>query len=117
MTENKRIKVVQCWDDGVVDDIRLTEVLRRQGAKASFNLNLGAHAEGREGRRLAKGELRDVYDGFLVANHGFTHPHLTRIPLEEAKRCIREGRDALEQHFGYAVTGFAYPYGSYDAVV
>ena len=23
------MKVVQCWDDGIVDDIRLTEILRR----------------------------------------------------------------------------------------
>jgi len=35
------MKIVQCWDDGVLDDVRLIEILRRHGAKASFNLNLG----------------------------------------------------------------------------
>ena len=35
------MKVVQCWDDGVVNDARLVELLRHYGAKATFNLNIG----------------------------------------------------------------------------
>ena len=118
------IKVVQCWDDGVVDDIRLIEILRKHRAKASFNLKFGyfgaVRDEGWNYRdvkrvsRLAKSEIRDVYEGFLVANHGFTHPHLPQIPIDEAVSCIRQGKDALEQHFGYPVTGFAYPFGDYN---
>lgn len=121
------MKVVQCWDDGNVDDIRLVGMLREFGAKASFNLNLAMHGSVRstawryQGRKdvwkLALGELRDIYDGFLVANHTATHPHLTRIPLEDAIREIRDGRDALEQHFGYPVRGFAYPFGDHNAAV
>jgi peptidoglycan-N-acetylglucosamine deacetylase len=37
------MKIVQCWDDGVVDDVRLIDILRKYGAKASFNLNFGTH--------------------------------------------------------------------------
>ena len=115
------LKLAQCWDDGIVDDIRLIEVLRRYGAKGSFNLNLGLHKEQRTGGwsdryqknilKLSLAEIEDVYAGFLVANHSLTHPHLTQIAPDAAEREIREGRDRLEQHFGYAVTGFAYPYG------
>jgi len=118
------MKIAQCWDDGVVDDIRLIEILRRHGAKASFNLSFGLHEENRTCRwkyegtkevfQLAKPELRDVYDGFLVANHGFRHAPLARVPLDEGERDVREGRDALEQHFGCPVTGYAYPGGSYN---
>jgi len=32
-------------------------------------------------------------------------------------RDIREGRDRLEQIFGYPVVGFAYPFGSYNDAV
>ena len=32
------IRVAQCWDDGVATDIRLTEILRKYNAKATFNL-------------------------------------------------------------------------------
>jgi peptidoglycan/xylan/chitin deacetylase (PgdA/CDA1 family) len=121
------MKLVQCWDDGVVDDIRLIEILRRHGAKASFNLNFGTLPQKREGGwkfreikevfRLAVPEVKSVYDGFLVANHSLTHPWLDRIEPEIAERDIREGRDQLEQHFGYAVTGFAYPYGGFNPAV
>ena len=31
-----KMKVVQCWDDGVVTDIRLIEILRKYNAKATF---------------------------------------------------------------------------------
>ena len=119
------MRIAQCWDDGVVDDMRLIEILRRHGAKASFNLSFGLHEEKRTSRwkyegvkevyQLAQSELRDVYDGFLVANHCYRHGPLARIPLDEARREVREGKDALEQHFGYEVKGFAYPGGSYNA--
>lgn len=122
------MKIAQCWDDGVVDDIRLTEILRKHGAKASFNLNFQSHSKSRyagewkfqgtkEVVKLAQSELREVYDGFLVANHSATHPWLTRVPLETAERDIRDGKDALEQHFGYKVTGFAYPFGDHNPAV
>ena len=121
------MKIAQCWDDGVVDDIRVIEILRRHGAKASFNLNFGCHRGNRYAGwkfkdvkdvwKLALPELRDVYDGFLVANHSMTHPWLDRIPVEQAHREILEGKEALEQHFGYAIKGFAYPFGSHNAAV
>lgn len=120
------MKIVQCWDDGVRDDIRLAEILRRHGAKASFNLNWELHAKNDGGSwkykdhevsRISVTELRSVYDGFMVANHSLSHPHLEQIAPAAAEREIRDNRDALEQHFGYQVTGFAYPFGSYDQTV
>jgi peptidoglycan/xylan/chitin deacetylase (PgdA/CDA1 family) len=121
------IRVVQCWDDGVEDDLRVIEILRKHGAKASFNLNFGLHGEKRaepwrykdlkDVRRLAKSELRDVYAGVLVSSHTLTHPFLTRIPIDQAKKEILDNKAQLEQHFGYAVKGFAYPFGDYNDAV
>ena len=45
------LKVIQCWDDGVVNDIRLIELLRRYKAKATFNLNPGFHSALRDPAR------------------------------------------------------------------
>ena len=114
---------MQCWDDGVVDDIRLTEILRRHGASASFNLNFGLHGESRghgwnykglkDVKRLAQRELHQVYEGFTVANHSLTHPHLEQISIKNARKEIEYNKKQLEQHFGYYVTGFAYPFGTY----
>ena len=121
------MRVVQCWDDGEVDDVRLIEILRKYGAKASFNLNFGTHRDTRylswkyqdekEVWKLALPELRCVYDGFLVANHTLTHCWPSRVSELEMRRDIFEGRETLEQHFGYAVKGFAYPFGDYNEVV
>ena len=57
-------------------------------------------------------EMREVYDGFSIANHSLTHPHLGAIPVDAARREIAAGRDCLEQFFGKSVTGFAYPFGT-----
>lgn len=121
------MKIVQCWDDGVVDDVRLIEILRKYGAKASFNLNIGLHKTQRytgwkfqntkEVWKLSLDELTDVYSGFLVANHTVSHPCLTQVSPERMKKEIVEGRKRLEQLFGYAVTGFAYPCGDYNSEV
>ena len=35
------MKVIQCWDDAVSTDIKLTDILRKYNAKATFNLNAG----------------------------------------------------------------------------
>ena len=119
------MKIVQCWDDGVLDDIRLIEILRRYDAKASFNLNMGTHPSIRKASwmfrdvkevwKLGKGELRDVYEGFTIANHSYKHLNLPSVPIDEAIEDIRVGRDALEQYFGCPVTGFVYPCGLHDA--
>jgi peptidoglycan/xylan/chitin deacetylase (PgdA/CDA1 family) len=120
------LTVVQCWDDGVVADVRLTEILRRHGAKATFNLNAGLHAAQRtpsfryrhtEVVRLGWGEMREVYTGFTIANHSLTHPHLEQLPQDAMWREIAEGRERLQQFFGQPVRGFAYPFGTYSEAV
>ena len=120
------MKLVQCWDDGVATDVRLVSVLRRHGARATFNLNAGLHATGRqlgwhhrdtEVWRLALDELREVYDGFGIANHSLTHPHLDQLPIGDARREIQDGRTRLQALFDQPVRGFVYPFGSFNASV
>ena len=121
------IQIVQCWDDGVVDDIRLCEMLRKHGAKASFNLNPGLHGgtrtspwrykEQKDVSRLARAELADVYEGFLIANHSATHPWPTKIPLEAWRSEVFDARKELQDLFGQPVLGFAYPYGDSNPAV
>jgi peptidoglycan-N-acetylglucosamine deacetylase len=120
------MKLVQCWDDGVTTDVRLVSLLRRHGARATFNLNAGLHGRARqfvwrfrdtEVWRLGRDELREVYDGFNIANHSLTHPRLEMLPIDAAIREIREGRVHLQALFDQAVSGFAYPFGTFDAAV
>ena len=122
-----KMKIAQCWDDGVLDDLRLIEILRRHGAKASFNLNLGTQPAHRQASwrfrdakdvwKLGRDELREVYEGFPIANHSARHLNLTKVAPEEAYEDIRVGRDLLEQFFGFPVTGFVYPCGLHSEEV
>lgn len=123
---SKTMTVVQCWDDGVTTDVRLADILRRHGAKASFNLNAGLYDvkrktgwvyKGTEVHRLGWEEMKDVYEGFTIANHSLTHPRLDKIPLEQVRREIVEGRERLQQFFDQPILGFAYPCGSYNEQV
>lgn len=115
------IRVVQCWDDGVEDDIRLCGLLREHGAMASFNLNPGTHGPSRgqpwmykdikQVRRLSRSELTSVYEGFTIANHTVSHPWPLKISLEEWRREVVDGRKILQDWFGQPVYGFVYPFG------
>jgi len=120
------MKLVQCWDDGVTTDVRLIGLLRRHGARATFNLNAGLHGRERqygwrhrdtEVWRLGRDELREVYDGFCIANHSLTHPHLAQLPIERAAHEIHEGRARLQALFDQPVRGFVYPFGTFDEAV
>ena len=118
------IKIVQCWDDGIEDDLRLCQLLRAAGARASFNLNPALHAaqrsakwrykDAKDVRRLAKGELVSAYEGFTIANHSATHPSSTKIPLEDWRREVTDARKELQDLFGQPVLGFAYPNGDFN---
>jgi peptidoglycan/xylan/chitin deacetylase (PgdA/CDA1 family) len=120
-----KLRVVQCWDDGNLDDLQLCDILRRHGAKASFNLMASNHQAERipawkfqgwyQVYRLTWQELRSVYEGFTIANHSLTHPHATQISLDNWRYEVEENRKRLQDHFGQPIDGFAYPYGEHDA--
>jgi peptidoglycan/xylan/chitin deacetylase (PgdA/CDA1 family) len=120
------IRVIQTWDDGVCEDVRLIDVLRRHGAKATFCLNPGLYQnersfgwmhEGREVWRLGSGELRDVYNGFEICSHSMTHPRLTDVSPDQLRWEVAASRETLEKLFQKPVVGFAYPFNDYSETV
>ena len=126
-----KMKVVQCWDDGIVNDIRLTEMLRKYGAKATFNLNTGAMGDtrgknewvGHDYRgwshhgfcsgKLALKDIAEVYDGFEVASHCRCHENAGSMPDEEWIKRALDARHALEDIVQRDCRGFAWPCGRY----
>jgi peptidoglycan/xylan/chitin deacetylase (PgdA/CDA1 family) len=120
------MKVVQSWDDGVVDDIRLTELLRRHGAKAAFNLNPGLHQQQRSFSfqygdkavlRLSRDELANIYAGFEIANHSLTHAYLPDLSPDDLMREVRDSRRLLQDWFQQPIRGFCYPFGGFNPAV
>jgi peptidoglycan/xylan/chitin deacetylase (PgdA/CDA1 family) len=120
------MKVIQCWDDGIVDDIRLSDILRRYNARATFCLNPGLYREersfgwihdSREVWRLSINELLDVYNGFEVCSHSMTHPYLTELSSDRLAWEVRASRDMLQDIFKQPVLGFCYPFNAYNEFV
>ena len=112
------------YDDGVVQDIRLSEILNRHGIKCTFNINSGMYlAEEKEREafrgRLKRSEALALYadSGHEVAVHAYTHPFLERLDSTEIIYEITEDRRDIESTYGTIARGMAYPYGTYNASV
>ena len=115
------------YDDGVEQDIKLTEIFDKYGLKCTFNLNAGLYApegtvypEGRVHRRMTRSQCIETFNknGHEVATHGYTHPWPAKLPDAAVVYEIMKDREALENDFGCIIKGHAYPYGNYnDSVV
>lgn len=126
-----KMKVVQCWDDGVVTDIRLIEILRKYGAKATFNLNPGLMKEERQpcgwvhgknygwshkgfyGGKIGTKEMTEIYAGFEVASHNWRHENAGQVPDDVFIKSASDTRKFLEDKFQRECRGFAWPCGLY----
>jgi peptidoglycan/xylan/chitin deacetylase (PgdA/CDA1 family) len=50
-----------------------------------------------------------------IGAHSLSHPRLSRIPRDDARREIAGSKAVLEELIGRGVTLFAFPYGDFDA--
>ncbi len=55
--------------------------------------------------------------GHEIGAHTCTHPHLTHVPLAQAREEITASRKKLEDIFGVPVRHFCYPYGDWNPAV
>lgn len=58
-----------------------------------------------------------VSAGIEIGAHSLTHPYLSKIPEESAKREIEDSKKLLEDKLGIEVRTFCYPYGDYNQKV
>lgn len=103
------------YDDGVIQDRRLVEVLNHYKLSGTFNLISGqlSGESSHSGRqRIEREEAAALYAGHEIASHTVHHPDLTKLPLEEAAYEVSEDMEALSSLCGYPVRGMAYPYGA-----
>ena len=126
-----KVKVAQCWDDGVATDIRLVEILRKYNAKATFNLCPGKIPEatvpygwtdttgrdwsikGFSSGHVGKNDLKAVYAGFQVASHCWDHENPLKTAPEDFLKAAVDARKFLEDLFQRECRGFAWPYGQH----
>ena len=122
----KRRALTFSWDDGVTQDRRLVEMMRRFGIKGTFNLNSGIFGQRDslmidgvevDHSHVSSDEVAVLYAGQEVAAHTRTHPHLTQMSDAEVRDEIAGDCAALERLAGYPMRGMAYPFGQSDARV
>lgn len=123
----KKKALTLSYDDGVGQDIRLIDIMKKYGLKGTFNINSGLYAseekhssEGAIVGRMSKSSCLDLYlnGGMEVAVHGLNHAFLHQLPVNLCTQEVLQDRINLEKDFGCMVRGMAYPYGSYsDSVV
>jgi len=119
--EGKIKAFTMSYDDGVIQDVRLMEIMNKNGLRGTFNINSGMFLpeENKENdtnpyRRLTEKEAEALYkgSGHEVALHTMTHPFLDQMPKERIALEVLEDKRRLEKLFGRTVRGMAYPYGS-----
>ncbi|MCI9574803.1 MAG: polysaccharide deacetylase family protein, partial [Lachnospiraceae bacterium] len=70
--EGKTKALTMSYDDGRLQDERLVDIFNRNGIKGTFNLNYGLMEK--DGNRIARERVRELYQGHEVATHCLTHP-------------------------------------------
>jgi hypothetical protein len=108
------------FDDGVLQDLKLIEILDKYGLKSTFNLNSG-HLGNKNhlnfgGQKInhdkiAPKDVKEVYKNHEVAVHTKTHPLLTKLSDEEIIDQVENDRQLLSALCGYEIIGMAYPCG------
>ena len=112
----RRKALTLSYDDGVVYDERLIQIMDKYGLKGTFNLNSGFFAEKKGGLRLTKEEAYNLYANSKheVAAHGVKHLSLGMVDESMAMNDVINDRVNLEEMFGVLVQGFAYANGSFS---
>lgn len=104
------------YDDGVVQDMRLVEILDKHGLKGTFNLNTSSFGPGKvnwSSRRMTAEQIVALFKNspHEVAVHTLNHPFLEQLPPNMATYEVLGDRKNIEDIFGTVCRGMAYPFG------
>lgn len=129
------------FDDGLEQDKRIIEILKKYNLKATFNLNSGLFGKkGQIGRigdyglfdlteknkvmlklfkhsnanRISKEEIKQVYEGFEIAAHGYRHDDLKSLSGSELDIAVGKDLELLEAITETPIRGYAYAKGGYS---
>lgn len=105
------------YDDGVGTDLRLMDIMRKNGLRGTFNISAGflnvpstdLDPEKNPTGRFSLAQIKKYYKDFEIATHGYTHAFYNNLPLSAVVADIVHDREALEAAFGRIIRGHAYP--------
>lgn len=124
--EIPKVYVTQIWDDAILNDLRLIQILKKYNAKATFAVDAGNLTNERQptawvvsGNTYGKvsiDDIKNIFSEFEVACHGLSHKALTSLSGSALTYEIAESKRLLELWLNRPVKGFVYPGCPYDEV-
>jgi peptidoglycan/xylan/chitin deacetylase (PgdA/CDA1 family) len=105
---NPRVLITTSWDDGHPLDLRVADLLRKYGLRATFYIPLD-----NELPVLARQQIRELSADFEVGGHTVHHSDLLTISDAAARLEIVDCKNELEQICGRACTTFCFPKGHF----
>lgn len=115
--EGKKKALTLSYDDGVKQDVRLIEIMKKYGLKGTFNINSGLFwPKSSNARRMTEKQAKELYtdSGMEIAVHGLTHPGLAHLSQARCSYEVIKDRENLEKMFHTIIRGMAYADGSFD---
>lgn len=114
---NLKKKFIITFDDGYNDIyFNILPVLKKYGFTATVFLVVDCIGktnmwDNTGDKILTYSQINELVEqGFSIGSHTLTHPHLTRITIEECIREIKNSKIILEDKFKVEVKTFSYPY-------
>lgn len=98
-----------CDDGAYTSDKKMIELLNKYDLTASFNI-VGSYMAGDKGTWYASVAQKDMYSGFEIASHTYSHPRWDTITVDEAKEDISKNQAYIKEVFGYAPDGLVWSY-------
>ena len=110
----RRKAVTLSYDDGVIFDKKLIEIMDKYGLKGTFNINSGRYAKNEGERRMTEKTAYELYANshHEVAVHGVNHLSIGEVPIATGTMDIVNDRLNLEKTYGKQIRGMAYANGS-----
>ena len=100
--------VTTSWDDGYKLDLKLGQLLNRYNLKGTFYVAKNID------NKLSDSEIKLISQTQEIGSHTLTHPDLTKLSLEKARKEIEESKKWLEQIINKQLKMFCYPKGKYN---
>lgn len=100
------------FDDGNADAYLALAMLNAHGMHATYYVNTGFIGDS---THMTWSQLHDLFAaGNDIGGHTLTHTDIKKLKTAEARQQVCQDRDNLISN-GFQPTGFAYPFGSFDA--
>ncbi len=111
LKDGKKNALTLSYDDGMIHDRRLVEIMNKNGIRGTFHLNSG-RIDGENS--ISSKEIAQLYKNHEVSCHGVMHHTLSSLPVHNIVQELLEDRKALEKASGGIVRGMSYANGIYS---